>query len=45
MALTRARPVAGDETLFAEIEQEVSEFWPLPRDTAKIAKDVAEMRA
>jgi glutamate-ammonia-ligase adenylyltransferase len=45
MALTRARPVAGDVTFFAEIEQDVSEILDLPRDTAKIAKDVAEMRA
>jgi [glutamine synthetase] adenylyltransferase / [glutamine synthetase]-adenylyl-L-tyrosine phosphorylase len=45
MALTRARPVAGDETLFAEIEQDVSDILAMPRDAAKIAKDVAEMRA
>jgi glutamate-ammonia-ligase adenylyltransferase len=44
MALTRARPVAGDATFFAEIEQDVSDILGLPRDTAKIAKDVAEMR-
>lgn len=45
MALTRARPVAGDPTFFAEIEQDVSEILALPRDAAKIAKDVTEMRA
>ncbi|CAN7544232.1 bifunctional [glutamine synthetase] adenylyltransferase/[glutamine synthetase]-adenylyl-L-tyrosine phosphorylase [Phyllobacterium sp. LjRoot231] len=44
MALTRARPVAGDIAFFGEIEQEVTEILALPRDTAKIAKDVAEMR-
>jgi [glutamine synthetase] adenylyltransferase / [glutamine synthetase]-adenylyl-L-tyrosine phosphorylase len=45
MALTRARPVAGDPSFFAEIEQDVSEILALPRDAAKIAKDVTEMRA
>jgi [glutamine synthetase] adenylyltransferase / [glutamine synthetase]-adenylyl-L-tyrosine phosphorylase len=45
MALTRARPVAGDPTFFAEIEQDVSEILALPRDAAKIAKDVTDMRA
>lgn len=45
MALTRARPVAGDTALFGEIETDISEILSLPRDPAKIAKDVAEMRA
>ncbi len=45
LALTRARPVAGDTAFFPEIEQDVTEILALPRDTAKIAKDVAEMRA
>jgi glutamate-ammonia-ligase adenylyltransferase len=45
MALTRARPVAGDVAFFAEIEQDVTEILDLPRHTAKIAKDVTEMRA
>ena len=45
MALTRARPVAGDASFFPEIEQDVAEILALPRDAGKIAKDVAEMRA
>ncbi len=45
MALTRARPVAGDVAFFAEIEQDVTQILDLPRHTAKIAKDVTEMRA
>ncbi len=45
MALTRARPVAGDETLFAEIEEDVSDILAMSRDPAKIAKDVVDMRA
>ncbi|MBZ9654988.1 bifunctional [glutamine synthetase] adenylyltransferase/[glutamine synthetase]-adenylyl-L-tyrosine phosphorylase [Phyllobacterium lublinensis] len=45
MALTRARPVAGDATFFDEIEKNISDILTLPRDVAKIAKDVAEMRA
>ncbi|PRD45999.1 bifunctional glutamine-synthetase adenylyltransferase/deadenyltransferase [Phyllobacterium phragmitis] len=45
MALTRARPVAGDETLLAHIASEVDAILALPRDAAKTAKDVVEMRA
>jgi glutamate-ammonia-ligase adenylyltransferase len=45
MALTRARPVAGDTAFFAEIEQEVTDILALGRDTARIAKDVIDMRA
>jgi [glutamine synthetase] adenylyltransferase / [glutamine synthetase]-adenylyl-L-tyrosine phosphorylase len=45
MALTRARPVAGDEAFLQRIEQEIDEILSMPRDPAKIAKDVAEMRA
>ncbi|EJM98933.1 bifunctional [glutamine synthetase] adenylyltransferase/[glutamine synthetase]-adenylyl-L-tyrosine phosphorylase [Phyllobacterium sp. YR531] len=45
MALSRARPVAGDTAFFAEIEKDVTEILALQRDTSKIAKDVAEMRA
>lgn len=45
MALTRARPVAGEATLSAEIEQEVSAILALSRDKLKIAKEAVEMRA
>lgn len=45
MALSRARPVAGDHAFFAEIEKDISEILALPRDSSKIARDVAEMRA
>lgn len=44
MALTRARPVAGDASLLAEVEADISEILALPRDAAKIAKDAREMR-
>jgi len=45
MALTRARAVAGDAALSAEIETEVAEILALPRDAAKIAREAREMRA
>nr|WP_245419706.1 bifunctional [glutamine synthetase] adenylyltransferase/[glutamine synthetase]-adenylyl-L-tyrosine phosphorylase [Phyllobacterium salinisoli] len=45
MALTRARPVAGDETLLAHIASEIDGILALPRDPAKTAGDVVEMRA
>lgn len=45
MAVSRARPVAGDVAFFAEIEKDVVEILDLPRDKTKIAKDVSEMRA
>ncbi|MEW9806786.1 bifunctional [glutamine synthetase] adenylyltransferase/[glutamine synthetase]-adenylyl-L-tyrosine phosphorylase [Mesorhizobium sp. ZMM04-5] len=45
MALTRARVVAGDADLGAEIEADVVEILSLPRDGAKIAAEAAEMRA
>ena len=45
MALSRARPVAGNIAFFTEIEKDVIEILALPRDAAKIAKDVLEMRA
>lgn len=45
MALSRARPVAGDSAFFNEIEKDVIEILALPRDAAKIARDVLEMRA
>lgn len=45
MALTRARVVAGDPQLAAEIEAEVTEILALPRDAKKIAAEAVEMRA
>ena len=43
-ALTRARFVAGDAALGAAFEAEREEILRLPRDAAKLAGDVAEMR-
>jgi glutamate-ammonia-ligase adenylyltransferase len=45
MALTRARVVAGDPELAAEIEAEIEEILALPRDRRKIAAEAFEMRA
>lgn len=45
MALTRARPVAGDDSLMQEAEAIIGEIVAMKRDRAKIARDVAEMRA
>ena len=45
MALTRARPVAGDADFMAGVEREVAELVAQPRDSAKVLKDAAEMRA
>jgi glutamate-ammonia-ligase adenylyltransferase len=45
MALTRARLLTGDESLIAEAEEIFRTVLARKRDTAKIAKDVAEMRA
>ncbi len=44
MALTRARPIAGDDSLMREAEVIIGEIVAMKRDRAKIAKDVAEMR-
>jgi len=44
MALTRARPIAGPAELCARIDGAIGETLRRPRDTAKIAADVAEMR-
>jgi [glutamine synthetase] adenylyltransferase / [glutamine synthetase]-adenylyl-L-tyrosine phosphorylase len=44
MALTRARPVAGDAELWAELEHDVEEIVGLPRDEAKLKRDAVEMR-
>jgi len=45
MALTRARAVAGDAALAAEVESDVAAILALPRDAAKVRADAAEMRA
>ena len=44
MALTRARIVAGPEALRQKIDSAISEVLRRPRDRAKIAADVREMR-
>ncbi len=45
MALTRARVVAGDPGLAAEIEAEVAAILSMPRDGAKTMSEAVEMRA
>ncbi len=45
MALTRARPIHGDTDFAAFIGSEIDAVLALPRDVAKTAKDVREMRA
>lgn len=44
MALTRARPVAGDPTLAAEVADCVRRILTRPRDPEKLLLDVADMR-
>lgn len=44
MALTRARPIAGDADLCAEVEEEVAEVLALPRDSRAIFKEGLDMR-
>src|SRR5690606_17732500 len=44
MALTRARPVAGDASLAGEIEADIAGIIAAPRDFAKIAGEAVEMR-
>ena len=45
LALTRARPVAGDARLMAEAAETVSQIVARPRDRAAVAEEVADMRA
>lgn len=45
MALTRARPVAGDAGLVDVLEKEIEAILALPRDRAKLAREAADMRA
>ncbi len=44
MALTRARPVAGDATLSRRIGETIDAVLRLPRDPRRLLIDVAEMR-
>ena len=44
MALTRARPVAGDTALCQEISQMLQALLSAPRDPRKLVQDVAAMR-
>jgi glutamate-ammonia-ligase adenylyltransferase len=45
LALTRARPVAGDAKLGAKVAAGIRKALTQPRDVAKTARDVVEMRA
>ncbi|SFA79156.1 glutamate-ammonia-ligase adenylyltransferase [Poseidonocella pacifica] len=45
LALTRARPLAGEEDLAADIEAVRAEVLSAPRDRAALLKDVSDMRA
>jgi [glutamine synthetase] adenylyltransferase / [glutamine synthetase]-adenylyl-L-tyrosine phosphorylase len=45
MALTRARPVAGEDALGRRVAEVVRQVLTRPRDPAKTARDVVEMRA
>ncbi|MGL4395900.1 MAG: hypothetical protein ACRCS9_05115 [Hyphomicrobium sp.] len=45
MALTRARVIAGSAELTAQMNDAIRTVLVLPRDRAKIVKDVTEMRA
>lgn len=44
MALTRARPVAGDRELCAEIAGEIAAILAQPRDVAKVRREASDMR-
>jgi [glutamine synthetase] adenylyltransferase / [glutamine synthetase]-adenylyl-L-tyrosine phosphorylase len=44
MALTRARPVAGDKTLCQRIANTVTAVLCLPREPSRLVADVADMR-
>ncbi len=45
MALTRARPVYGSETAQSAARQIINDVIAMPRDTAKLLADIAQMRA
>jgi glutamate-ammonia-ligase adenylyltransferase len=44
-ALTRARAIAGDAGLVADVEDQIARLLSRPIDAAKLATDVCEMRA
>jgi len=44
MALTRARPVAGDDGLCAELAGEIAAILAQPRDAAKVRREASDMR-
>ncbi|HEX3884619.1 MAG TPA: bifunctional [glutamine synthetase] adenylyltransferase/[glutamine synthetase]-adenylyl-L-tyrosine phosphorylase [Stellaceae bacterium] len=44
MALTRARPVAGNASLFAAVEAAIADALRRPRDRRTLVADVADMR-
>ncbi|CAB4325971.1 MULTISPECIES: bifunctional [glutamine synthetase] adenylyltransferase/[glutamine synthetase]-adenylyl-L-tyrosine phosphorylase [unclassified Brucella] len=44
MALTRARPIHGDEAFIARIKADIEDVLAMPRDVRKLAGDVSEMR-
>jgi len=44
MALTRARPVAGNAALAVRVEEAIGGLLTAPRDAAKLRTDIAEMR-
>lgn len=44
MALTRARPIHGDEAFIARIKVDIEDVLAMPRDVRKLAGDVREMR-
>jgi len=45
MALLRARPVYGSDAAKAEVQRIIDELLRVPRDSAKLAADAAEMRS
>ncbi|MCX5493105.1 bifunctional [glutamine synthetase] adenylyltransferase/[glutamine synthetase]-adenylyl-L-tyrosine phosphorylase [Kaistia dalseonensis] len=45
MALTRARPIAGDRTLIAEMTAQARAVLTAPHDRKKVTRDVLDMRA
>jgi glutamate-ammonia-ligase adenylyltransferase len=45
MAITRARVIAGDAALIPKVEAAIRDVLQAPRDRAKIAADVRDMRA
>jgi len=45
MALTRARAIAGDPSLIAEVEATIGSVLSVPRDLTRIRRDVLDMRA